>query len=233
MSFVQGDIVKSQVQDQWHLMKILRIDVQFQIFHVLVYEPTDLEPKTEDLPRLKVQIYHIPIGSLEGFKTFANRPITPDELQGYLTYLQMTNFPEYLKETGQNIDDLVHKAEKFYSKGNQLAEDHQFEAAIGEYTTALELIPLFYEALDNRGLTYMDIGQDENAIRDFEQSIQINPEGFTAIFSIGECFFKLKQYQKAIDYFEKADAMKPNDDITLKFLQLTKKQLKEESVREK
>ena len=64
------------------------------------------------------------------------------------------------------------------------------------------LFPLFYEAIDNRGLIHLSLGKYKKALRDFEQSLQVNPNGKTAFLAKGECLMQLEQLAAAEATFQ-------------------------------
>jgi tetratricopeptide (TPR) repeat protein len=55
-----------------------------------------------------------------------------------------------------------------------------FDGAIANYQTALEINPRFVEALNNMGIALKDKGSLDLAIESFEKAIQINPNFFEA-----------------------------------------------------
>ena len=67
---------------------------------------------------------------------------------------------------------------------------------------AVDLFPLFYEAIDNRAFTYMELGKVAEALQDFETSLEVNPDGEAAFFSRGECLMKLGQLLAAEAVFQ-------------------------------
>ena len=53
----------------------------------------------------------------------------------------------------------------------------QFDLAIAEYTTAIEIDPSDPACFNNRGLAYLDVGEYDLAIGDFETAIGMSPWG--------------------------------------------------------
>ena len=208
--FSEGDIFYTFYDNQYHLCKLLKADITFETYHVLSYKPLDELPGKNKLSELDIYIYHSPI-AISGFekpKLFSKTSLTEDDLIGYY---------EYLKQT-QNINELVSIAQKYYSDAYQLTDLKQHEAAIKHYLKAIELIPDFYEAIDNRVFCKMDLGKWNEAIEDFKLSLAVNPKSILAEFSIGECFLKLGDYKNAIKQFEKAIEIDPNDQLSKEFL---------------
>lgn len=213
VDYREGDILVSKDGEEYHVSKILRVDRETLTYHAMLYTPVKWEPTIETLDKLEVWCMHTPIATFPGSRVLVNVPVQDEELDGFFTYLRMTNFKRYLQETGRDLDVIVAEATLAYRAGNTVCEEGKFEDGINAYSEAIELFPLFWEAIDNRGLTYMDLGEWDLAIADFEESLRINPDGLTAVFSIGECLFKLGKYETALVQFMKAIEIAPNDPI--------------------
>jgi tetratricopeptide (TPR) repeat protein len=120
----------------------------------------------------------------------------------------MEGYFEYIKQT-QNFDEVVKYANQFYQEAYRLTNEKQYEAAIEQYTRAIDLMPVFYEAIDNRAFVKMDLGRWDEAIADFELSLTVEPDSVLAVFSIGECHYKMKDYATSKGFFERALAIDP------------------------
>jgi tetratricopeptide (TPR) repeat protein len=83
---------------------------------------------------------------------------------------------------------------------------------------AIYLFPQFFEAIDNRAFSKMDLGLWSDAIKDFKLSLEQNPNTILAEFSIGECYFKMGDFQNAKRQFEIANNIDPNDQTSRQFL---------------
>ena len=222
----EGDILYTKMDSKFQLCKILRIDEDTKTFHTLTYNPLDNLPKLNQIEKLDVFIWHAPIASFPKSTTLTNIPVKENELTGYYEYLRHTDFKRFVDETGEDLDTIINNAAQSYNDGNDLSSQGEYEKALTKYTEAINLFPLFHEALDNRGLTYMDLGQWDIAILDFKDSLGINPDSFLAVFSIGECYFRLKDFQKALEHFKQALEIEPENSIGKEWLENTEKILK-------
>lgn len=101
------------------------------------------------------------------------------------------------REWTDEVEREVQEAIDLYKKGHAHDERDEVDAAIECYSKAIELHPLFMEALDNRGLRYLEQMKFELAIPDFERSAQIEPESPLAFVALIECYRKTGQSQKA------------------------------------
>lgn len=213
--FQEGDIFYTNTEGKFQIYKLLKYENEFETFHVKAYEDVNDLPHPNEIKHLKVEIHHFPIAKT-GFKNpkfLANKEITNHDLLGYF---------EYIKQT-QNINELVKYAKKFYQEAYSLSEQKDHQGAIQNYAKAVELIPNFFEAIDNMAFSYMDMGKWQEAIEAFKQSLQVNPDSFLAIFSIGECHIRLQEYPKAKDYFEKALQIDPTHEMARDYLSLALK----------
>lgn len=208
--FSEGDIFYTLIDKQYQLYKVLKADVEYDTYHLMIYTPLHQLPSPEQLTSLDVFVYHAPI-AISGFedpKPFAKSSLSYNDFMGYHEYLRQT----------QNFKELVPIAQSYYQEAYRLTDLKQHEAAIEYYTRAIELIPDFYEAIDNRAFCKMDLGRWNEAIDDFRLSLSVNPVSFLAEFSIGECFFKSRNYPEAIRQFEKAIDLDPKQQVAHDFL---------------
>lgn len=208
--FNEGDVFYTEKNDQYQIYKLLRIDTETNTFHVKTYAETSEIPKLDELHNVKVKIHHFPING-NGFsqpKLIGNQTVSEDDLEGYFVYIKST----------QNINEIVKYAKTFYQQAHELTNQNNIEAAIQKYTKAIDLMPNFYEAIDNRAFCHMDLGNWNEAIKGFNQSLAVNPNSMLAIFSIGECYFNSEQYSEAKPYFEHAAQIDPNHPKPKEFL---------------
>jgi tetratricopeptide (TPR) repeat protein len=171
--------------------------------------------------------WHAPIdaGNFSvGWERIGNQAPTEDEFVGFVEYLKRTDFPRYLEFNGLDVKSLTQKANEHYQRGYALGSENKRKEAIAEYSQAVELFPFFYEAIDNRALTYMELGEHRAALSDFEESLRVNPEGITAFFSKGECLLKLGDLKAARAVFKEGKARFPEKrDLFDDFLKLAQR----------
>ena len=68
------------------------------------------------------------------------------------------------------------KRDDFFIEGNRALGEGEYTLAIEHYTNALEVDGEFYEALNNRGVAYVESDHAHEAILDYNLALQINPE---------------------------------------------------------
>ena len=199
-----GDIiVKQNDGGSWDAVKILELD-RFPdgspTAHCLTYQPMAGRPEPSSLQGLPVRIWHAPVAARSfaaGWEWIANQAVTKQDLLGFIEYLKLTDFPRYIQVSGQDVNAIVGRANEHYQRAYELGTAGKRSEAVREYSAAIDLFPLFYEAIDNRAFTYMELGRIEEALADFEASLRVNPDGAAAFFSKGECLLKLGRLAEA------------------------------------
>lgn len=218
--FSPGDIFYMESGKKYQLYKLLAVDAAFDCYHVLSYAPLDSLPAVAELPVIPVFIYHSPVDK-NGFpnaKLWTNAPVTADDLIGYHEYLRQTQAPK----------EYIPLANHYYKTGNSLAKEKKYEASIDAYSKAIDLFPQFFEALDNRAFSKMDLGRWGEAIADFSLSLELRPNSLLAEFSIGECYFKMRDYQHAKRQFEIALTIAPGNEHATRYLAMVNDILSEQ-----
>ncbi|WP_290792327.1 tetratricopeptide repeat protein [Flavihumibacter sp. UBA7668] len=208
--FSEGDIFYTHFDNQYHIYKLLVFVIDLECYHVLGYKPLDTLPSTKNIDSLTVAVYHSPIDK-NGFKNaklLTNDKISSKDLIGYHEYLRQMKEPNYY----------IPIANEYYQAGLRLTEEKRHYDAIDSYSKAVDLMPDFFEAIDNRAFCKMDLGQWAGAIEDFQESLEVNPNSLLAEFSIGECYLKMDNYQKAKEQFEKAIAIDQTHQAPKDFL---------------
>jgi len=224
----EGDIFYVYMNDEYHVYKILKIE-QFsetdRVCHLLIYEPIKTEPTAADVDTLVVRAWHAPLANIGDATFLANKPAAPREFKGYIEYLRQVDFRGYLEFTGKDLDQVIHDARALFGKGIRETDEGRFEDAIESYSKAIEIFPLFYEAIDNKAFVLMDLGRWQEAIGVFEESLRVNEKNIAAVFSIGECLFKLGQFDKAIVQFQAALEIDPGDALSKEWLEKARARL--------
>lgn len=216
-----GDLIISQNgSGEWATAKILAIDAWpdgSETFHCLCYKTTREKPSPASIELLDLLIYHAPMDSDEfkkNWQVLCSLPVTEGELIGFVEYLKHTDFPRYLEITKQDAREIVEQANAHFRAGLALGEEGKQLESIQEYTKAIDLFPLFHEAIDNRAFTYMELGDFASARDGFEDSLRINPDGSTAFFSRGECLMKLGLLDEAEQIFLEGGRRFPEHQTT-------------------
>lgn len=225
MNLKLGDLFYMLIDGKYYVYKLLRLDVQTGIHHVAVYKPLDSIPTEKDIPNLEIYTAHIPIDQPKEFTVIGNQELTDEDLIGFYDFLKLTDFSRYLEETGRTIEEVVNNANAHFQEADNAYNDEDFRLAVEKYTDAIEEFPLFFEAIDRRAFTKMAMGEFLDAIKDFEFSLEINPDSVLAEFAIGECYYKLGDFESAVEQFEHTSKLFPEDELTLEWLEMSKREL--------
>ncbi len=222
LSVKPGDLIVQHDKNGWAAIKILAVDPWLDgtaAAHCLTYKAMPNKPTIESLRQAPVLVWHAPIAASsfnQGWERIGNQAPSKDELAGFVEYLKLTDFPRYVAFTGQDSSEIVRQANEHFKRANALANQDKRMEAIAEYSQAIELFPLFYEAMDNRAFTYMELGRNREALRDFEQSLLVNPNGMAAFFSKGECLMKLGDLKAAEAIFQEGQSRFPEQRAMFK-----------------
>lgn len=215
LELLAGDVIVKKDKDGWTAIKVLAVDPWpdgSAAAHCLTYRPVARKPTIASLRQANVFAWHAPIDAANfstGWERIGNQAPTEDEFTGFIEYLRRTDFPRYADFTGVDVEELTRKANEHYQSAYALGSENKREEAIAEYSQAIELFPFFYEAIDNRALTYMELGKHRDALCDFEASLRVNPDGITAFFSRGECLMKLGDLKAARAVFKEGKTRFP------------------------
>lgn len=205
--FIAGDVLIKK-EKLWKTVKILEVD-KFEnnqiILHTSVFDDVKNKPTLATLENIPVQILHAPISNeafINSWELLGNQEIKNTDLGGFFEYLKHTNFPRYAEVTNQNVDELIALANAKYKEAYALGQESKLQEAISLYSEAINIFPIFIEAIDNIAFAYMDMGDNEKAIEFFDKSLSIEPKGFTALYYKGQCYINLRDRDSAMAIFK-------------------------------
>jgi tetratricopeptide (TPR) repeat protein len=102
-------------------------------------------------------------------------------------------------------------AEFYLKRGEDFAGVHEYDRAIADYSTAIQLKPDYAEAYNDRGFAYYLKGNEELAIADYTRAIELRPNYPKAYNSRGVVYMAGGYGRtKAIADFDRAIALKPD-----------------------
>jgi len=97
----------------------------------------------------------------------------------------------------------------FFEDGNNSYDLGNYEDAIKQFTTAINLSPEFGEAYNNRGLAYCGMGDYDKALADFGQAIQLLPSSAMPYSNRGATYLAMGDHTNALADLEKAIQLNP------------------------
>ena len=112
-------------------------------------------------------------------------------------------------------------AKTYYKLGNENYEKGEFDAAIANYSKAVELDPHYDKAYYNRGLAYACKENYDKAIADINKVIELKPEFSEAYYILGLAYEYKNIPDKAIEAYNKALKLNPNFKDAQNRLELT------------
>ena len=93
------------------------------------------------------------------------------------------------------------------NRGNCLARQGKFQAAISDYNKSIELCPYSVDPVLNRGVAFEGIREYELAIQDYRAVLDGSPSDPAAWNNFGNANAALQNWDVALDAFSKAIAM--------------------------
>lgn len=207
INFKSGDIIYSlsEKDNKYRVYKILEIDYEHGIFHLMFYLPVELKPTLETVDQLQPYIFHMPIGNLGDVEVLGNFPPTDWEMQGYREHMRLTK---------SVTEEDLQKAVELFDQAVQFTKSKRFHEAVKLYEDVVDLVPHYWEALDNKAIIELrDLGNYSAAAIDFERSLDINPDNFTAHFGLGQSYFFDGRYDHALKEFEEALKFGPRPEV--------------------
>ena len=94
---------------------------------------------------------------------------------------------------------------------NSATSKVNFDKVIANFTENIRLDPKDAEAYLNRGVAYLDKGEDDKAIADFTEAIRLNPKDDEAYANRGVAYLGKHEHDKAITDFTEAIRLNPKD----------------------
>ncbi len=86
----------------------------------------------------------------------------------------------------------------------------QHESALTDFNKAIEINPIYLDALINRGITHVQMGNFEEALDDFNKGLEVTPDSFEALNNRGNVFKELYRYTEALADYDRAIAIQPD-----------------------
>jgi tetratricopeptide (TPR) repeat protein len=112
---------------------------------------------------------------------------------------------EVLEYIDNYIDENPDSHTGYLARAEINLEMDDYQEALGDIETAIELNPNFAEAYYSRGLLYAKTGgEPSKAFADFNKAIALNPNYADAYSNRGNMYLSLREFQKAINDCTKA-----------------------------
>lgn len=122
----------------------------------------------------------------------------------------------------------------YNSRGSVYLMLKQFDDAITDFKSVLNLDPSHPATFGNIGVAYMNNNQYDLAIESYQKAIEQNPEMLSNYVNRGIVFTRKQEYDKALNDFDKAIALDPKDHSAYinRGIVFKKKQMLNEALRD-
>ncbi len=100
--------------------------------------------------------------------------------------------------------------ERHLERGNELAEEGDYDGAMTEYEKVLKIDDGNALAHNNLGIVYKRKGLYISAVEEFQAALDGLPNYFKAYNNLANVYFEREYYDDAVKYYNKCLAIKPN-----------------------
>jgi tetratricopeptide (TPR) repeat protein len=97
----------------------------------------------------------------------------------------------------------------FAQQGLKALDERRYDAAIGDFTQAVNADPKDFSAHFNLALAYSLLGKDAEATAEYKRTLELKPQLYQAELNLGISLIRQKQAAEAIPYLMAAVAEKP------------------------
>ena len=143
-------------------------------------------------------------------------------IQGNRSY-QNRAFSEAIRFYGECMNIVPEVSEPYFLRGNAWTGAKEYERAIQDYTSAIQLgdltfidfssdraldfelrIPFLYMVFFNRANAKVELKDFEGALVDYTESMQLNPGSSGSFFNRGNTYLDLSKFEEAVSDFDNA-----------------------------
>jgi pentatricopeptide repeat protein len=107
-------------------------------------------------------------------------------------------------------DEDKDKIERLLERGNELAEQGDYDGAMAEYQKVLKVDEGNALAHNNLGIIYKRKGLYITAVEEFKAALEGLPNYFKAYNNLANVYFERGDYEDAVKYYNKCLSIKPN-----------------------
>jgi tetratricopeptide (TPR) repeat protein len=112
-----------------------------------------------------------------------------------------------ISKPGKEKGGIAMRFEEYFQRGLSLYQLGRYEAAVEEFSHALDLRPSVAAIYYQRGLALARLGDIERAIDDFEKVVEFDPPLLMrrdAYYNLGKAYGELGRYREAIGWYDRA-----------------------------
>ncbi|PWT87399.1 MAG: hypothetical protein C5B55_14865 [Blastocatellia bacterium] len=98
----------------------------------------------------------------------------------------------------------------YYQAGLAHFELGDFEAAVNDYLSSIQIDQRSALVFLNLGNAYLKLSKDKDALKAFQQSVKLNPDNAEAQYGLGLTSFRVKHFREAATAYKNAIKQEPN-----------------------
>lgn len=121
--------------------------------------------------------------------------------------------------------DIVKVREKYwidhYNAGVKEIQRERFAIAIGEFKTAVLILPSRIEAYRNLAYAYIKLDSLDNAAETYRKALEIAPNDIDIYLALGSLYYNKQKYQDAIDVLQKVLEQDPTNADAISYTALS------------
>ncbi|MGA2668553.1 MAG: tetratricopeptide repeat protein [Ignavibacteria bacterium] len=137
------------------------------------------------------------MGFIDAYRAFLNK----DHSNAIL------NYERYIKSFPDDAKAHYHLGNVYHYQGMTKGEIDNYRKAMVCYDRALELLPVYTQAIFNKGNIYYDLNRHKDAIECYNRVLKIAPYYIKVYINRGNEYVKTNQYSRALKEYTKAIQM--------------------------
>lgn len=103
--------------------------------------------------------------------------------------------------------------EHHFSRGKALLDEKSYDAAIAEYTEAININPQSSDSFANRGEAFRKKQDLERAVQDYTEAVRLNRQNYFALVNRADVYCQTSDFDRAFSDFNEVQKQKPDYDF--------------------
>jgi tetratricopeptide (TPR) repeat protein len=153
--------------------------------------------------------------------------VNPNNSEAFRGKIFSIYFSGKEKEAFEIVESAISKDPQksiyYYIKGVMNNNKGKYSRALENFDKALTLNPGTNEfnIYLNRGISYLELEENESALKDISKAIELGPNNASAYHSRGRVYYSTKQYAEAVKDFSRSVEINPENDAAYYNLGMT------------
>lgn len=192
--FVKLGAIDSSSQTAGRFILPLYANLVMNTRNMLIQFGVDKKKATTFVPNFYIRQYDYLIYLIGGLHGYAD-----EDRDSGLVASWFATCAEDLIDNSEKLESTPESREDFVRRGNARRENKDYEGAISDYTSAIDIDPCDDEVYTYRGISYELLEDYESANSDYSRAIEINPKNTSAL--------KFRAFNKQTMFEDKAGAL--------------------------